>query len=81
MASDILKEILDLDMRARNAIAGALNLKITPASGGTIVEIDHNESRVGDLYVIDESKDLGTELGKIITMHYLKKDNKNERSS
>jgi len=51
-----------------------LNIRIVPATGGTIISIraDNNYSN-GDLFVIHEDQDLGAELGKIITLHYLKK--------
>jgi hypothetical protein len=52
-----------------------VTIKITPANGGTIVNIDPESGSRGrgDLYVIDSAKDLGSELGQILTMHYLKK--------
>jgi hypothetical protein len=51
-----------------------LNIKIVPATGGTIVSInDMNQIRSSDLYIIHESQDIGQELGKILTLHYLKK--------
>jgi hypothetical protein len=50
-----------------------LNIRVVPASGGHIVSIrrDNNYSN-SDLHIINEEKDLGAELGKIITLHYLK---------
>ena len=55
--------------------ARGITIRILPANGGTILSIrDENEpSRAGDLYVIGQDQDIGSELGKIITMHYLKK--------
>lgn len=51
-----------------------IDLRITPANGGTIIHIKNEDGEIGDLYVIDESKDLGCELGKILTMHLLRKE-------
>ena len=51
-----------------------VTIKITPANGGTIINVDPaDRGGRGDLYVIDSEKDLGVELGQILTMHYLKK--------
>ncbi len=52
-----------------------VSIRILPANGGTILSVrDENEpGRVGDLYVIGQEQDVGTEIGKILTMHYLKK--------
>ena len=52
------------------------NLKVFKANGGTIVET-HSYDRRKDqsnngLYVITDDKDLGNEIGKIITMEGLK---------
>jgi hypothetical protein len=51
-----------------------LNIRIVPASGGHIVSIrkDNNYSSNSDLHIIHEDSDLGVELGKIITLLYLK---------
>ena len=60
------------------AYATGISLKIVPANGGTIVSIrfDQDHHTVPHLYVLAEGADLGAEIGKIITMHYLKKENK-----
>ena len=52
-----------------------LNIRLVPANGGTIISIrDENTfNQVSDLYVINSDQDIGSELGKIITLHYLKK--------
>ena len=51
-----------------------LNIRIVPATGGTIISIrDENYGGTSDLYGINQDQDVGTELGKIITLHYLKK--------
>ena len=50
-----------------------LNIRIVKANGGTIISI-RDETRIGpsDLYVISEDQDISVEIGKIITLHYLK---------
>jgi len=51
-----------------------MSIRIVPASGGTIISI-RNEidiSSSSDLYVIPENQNIAEELGKIITLHYLK---------
>ena len=54
---------------------GEIDIRITPATGGTIVSILRGEyGTVPDLYVVGEDQDLGVELGKIITMAFLKKE-------
>ena len=52
-----------------------LTIRIVPATGGIIISIrdENDHSRSNDLYVIGQDQDLGAEIGKIITMHYLKK--------
>ncbi len=58
-----------------------LDIRVSPANGGWIISIHPSTYSVGyavepDLYVVHEDQDIGTELGKIITMHCLKKENK-----
>ena len=53
-----------------------VDIRITPANGGSIVSVNHRNITRPDLYIVTEDKDLGAEIGKIITMSYLKKDNK-----
>lgn len=50
-----------------------LTLRITPANGGTIVQIN-NSSEYGnsDLHIIPDGSDFDRELGKIITMSKLR---------
>lgn len=57
--------------------ARGLNIRVLPANGGTIISIkdENNYHSQSDLYVVGDTQDIGQELGKIITMHYLKKDN------
>lgn len=55
-----------------------LTIRLIPAEGGTIISIreeapTHMVSK-NTLHVIPQEADLSAELGKIITMHYLKKD-------
>jgi hypothetical protein len=49
-----------------------LTLKITPANGGTIVQIQPIEFGSADLHIIPDGADFDRELGKIITMSKLK---------
>ena len=53
-----------------------LDIRITPANGGTVVSVHRTDAIRGmtkpDIYVISDRDDLGTELGKIITMVCLK---------
>lgn len=52
-----------------------MSIRIVPANGGIIISVrdENNPSGSSDLYVINQEQDLGNELGKIITVHYLKK--------
>lgn len=49
-----------------------LTIKVTPANGGTIVQIQSNDFTNGDLHIIPDGADFDRELGKIITMSKLK---------
>ena len=54
-----------------------LDIRITPANGGTVVSVVPGSNVSGllnkpDIYVISDKDDLGAELGKIITMVCLK---------
>lgn len=55
---------------------GGMNFKIYKASGGTIVETNQYDRRTdrhnNGLYIITDDKDIGKEIGKIITMESLK---------
>lgn len=44
-----------------------ITLNIHEAHGGYIVEISAHSNAIGDLYIVSEDKDLGQEIGKIIT--------------
>ena len=54
----------------------AVRFKMFKASGGTIIETniydDQRDRHISGLYVITNDKDLGTEIGKILTMETLK---------
>lgn len=54
----------------------ALRFKMFKASGGTIIETtmydDHKDRHINGLYVITNDKNLGEEIGKILTMESLK---------
>jgi hypothetical protein len=49
-----------------------MTIKITPANGGTIVQMNIVEYGQGELYIIPDGADFDRELGKIITMSKLK---------
>lgn len=52
-----------------------VSLTVFEAVGGYIVEIDNSDNNYtnnGELYIIGEDKDLGQEIGKIITHNKLK---------
>lgn len=49
-----------------------MTIKITPANGGTIVQVQSNDFNNGELYIIADGEDFDRELGKIITMSKLK---------
>ncbi len=49
-----------------------MNIKITPANGGTIIHVNTQEYSVGELHIIPDGTDFDRELGKIITMSKLK---------
>lgn len=51
-----------------------LSITIHEAHGGYIVEMTSNPGQAGDLYIIADDKEIGQELGKIITMKVLKEN-------
>lgn len=53
-----------------------LDLRVTPANGGYIVSIANEPGSKATLYIIAEEQDLGQEIGKLITMLCLRKENK-----
>lgn len=55
----------------------SLNIRVVPASNGYVISIredkySHTASKA-DLHIVPEDQDLGTVLGQLITLHYLKK--------
>jgi hypothetical protein len=54
----------------------AVRFKMFKASGGTIIETtiydDHKDRHINGLYVITNDKNIGEEIGKILTMESLK---------
>lgn len=71
-------EICDVDSLSTPRIDNnrGINFKVFKAAGGTIIETsfyDHQKDRHhSSLHVITDDKDIGKELGKIITMETLK---------
>jgi hypothetical protein len=58
-----------------NHLSGrGMSIRIVPANGGTIISIrdENNIVAQSNLYIVPEGQDIATELGKIITLHYLK---------
>ena len=51
-----------------------LDIRITPAHGGIIVSVSQGPGNSPTLYVVGSEQDLGTEVGKIITMTCLTKE-------
>lgn len=49
-------------------------INIYSANGGYIMEVSTYPGQVNDLYVVPEDRDLGQEIGKIITMKVLKEN-------
>jgi hypothetical protein len=50
-----------------------ISFDVHTAHGGFVVRVTNGYGSDGDMYVIDDSKDLGQELGKIVTHHMLAK--------
>lgn len=58
-----------------NHLSGkGMSIRIVPANGGTIISIrdENNIIASSNLYVVPEGQDIASEIGKIITLHYLK---------
>jgi hypothetical protein len=51
-----------------------MDLRVTPANGGYIVSVQTKSGVKPELYIINETQDLGQEIGKIITMTCLRKE-------
>ena len=69
-------EAISIDSEGPSLSSQGFRLNVYGASGGTIVETTkydrkHDENR-NSLHVITDDKDLGAELGKIITMEQLR---------
>jgi hypothetical protein len=61
-------------LNSRHEFDDGLDIRLTPAAGGFVVSIFHrNSGNRPSLHLITEDQDLGAELGKIITVSYLKK--------
>jgi len=60
----------------RSVDANGFNLKVYKANGGTIIETrkydNKRDTSSNGLYIVTDDKDLGEEIGKIITMEGLK---------
>lgn len=50
-----------------------ISFDVHTAHGGYVVRVSGGYGNDGEMYVIDDSKDLGQELGKIVTHHTLVK--------
>ena len=50
-----------------------ISFDIHTAHGGYVIKVSQGYGNDGDMYVIDDAKDLGQELGKIVTHHMLAK--------
>lgn len=50
-----------------------ISFDVHTAHGGYVVRVTSGYANDGDMYVIDDSKNLGQELGKIVTHHTLAK--------
>lgn len=48
-------------------------IRVYQAHGGHIVEVASNLSEIGELHIVSEEHDLGSEIGKIITHSLLNK--------
>jgi hypothetical protein len=50
-----------------------ISFDVHTAHGGYVVRVSKGYGNEDDMYVIDDNKDLGQELGKIVTHHTLAK--------
>lgn len=74
--SDCYPSVVEIDDSHPSIDSNGFRLQVYKANGGIVVETrnyDHrrDENR-NSLYVVTEDKDLGAEIGKIITMENLK---------
>jgi hypothetical protein len=74
--NDDYAESITIDSNDVNLSSQGFRLNIYGASGGTIVETTKYDRKSDEnrnsLHIITDDKDLGTELGKIITMEQLR---------
>jgi hypothetical protein len=49
-------------------------ISVHVANGGYIMEIATHSGQIGELFIISDNQDLGTEIGKIITHKMLKEN-------
>lgn len=63
--------------QTRHEFDQGIDIRVTPATGGYIVSVNPRSSynRVPDLHIVSSDQDLGAEIGKIITLTCLKKEN------
>lgn len=50
-----------------------ISFDIHTAHGGYVIQVSNGYGNNGEMYVVDDTKDLGQELGKIVTHHMLAK--------
>jgi hypothetical protein len=50
-----------------------ISFDVHTAHGGYVIRVSNGYGIDGEMYVVDDSKDLGHELGKIVTHHMLAK--------
>lgn len=76
----IMMEAAQAVEKRRTIDANGFNIRVYRAVGGTIIETNRNDGRLrvddgrsgNGLYIITDDKDLGVEIGKIITLEGLK---------
>ena len=54
-----------------------ISISVHEAHGGYIVEVDTHSAKTNQLYIVSEDKDLGNEIGKIITHNILQNESTN----
>lgn len=69
-------QVVSVDESTPSFDSQGFRIQVWKASGGTIIETRkydrHRDENKGGMYIITDDKDLGEELGKIITMEGLK---------
>ena len=72
-------QISQFDLSGKYAIGGEklpnkkISIDIHTANGGYVVRVSQGYGPEDDMYVINDTQDLGQELGKIVTHHTLAK--------